>query len=71
MNCKDCYYSKSIPGDTHISCSHPEVDFSNIPETLNKFNINSHGIKMGWASWPFSFDGVWLSTTCNKFQRRK
>lgn len=36
------------------------------------FNIklNPHGVKMGWAQWPFNYDPVWLEN-CDGFKEKK
>lgn len=27
-----------------------------------KVMLNPHGVRMGWASWPFNFDPVWVES---------
>jgi len=32
--------------------------------------INNHGLKNGWANWPFNFDPIWLDN-CNAYKPLK
>lgn len=32
--------------------------------------INSHGILKGWATWPFSYDSVWIDN-CIHFEEKE
>lgn len=31
--------------------------------------LNPHGVKHGWASWPFNFDEIWI-TSCNTYEEK-
>ena len=62
MNKPDCYscvYRGSIPGDAHSCCAKHDA----------KVTAHEHGKKMGWFSWPFNFDPVWL-ISCDSFKGR-
>ena len=82
MNCHDCKYKKSIPGDAHIRCgrfdkaieSSPEASliaaFGGIHlglENLLGMKANPHGVKKGWCNFPFNFDPCWLDGQCKGF----
>jgi hypothetical protein len=78
MNCHDCIYKKSIPGNTHISCAGPATILKSetvsyllaiAPSSIvieNKpiVTIDEHGTKKGWAYWPINFDPIWI-ISCN------
>lgn len=79
-NCIHCKHRRSIPGDAHSRCAHPEVGEGNefemmagvfmgdYKEAAEKLNIRAHvhGIQNGWFMWPANFDPTWL-TNCNGF----
>lgn len=83
-NCYECKWKRNIPGDCHISCSHPsekvEDPYQQILSLLNVkqahplnnpvLNIkgNPHGISKGWFNFPFNFDPVWLEN-CDGFEK--
>lgn len=83
-NCNKCEYKKSIPGDAHIQCTHPDIDESPLgpimalfgvrdnDSALHKLNIqaNPHGVKNGWFMWPMNFDPVWLEN-CDGYKEAK
>lgn len=43
-----------------------------IGDSAKQLNIklNEHGIKNGWANWPYNFDPVWLEN-CDGFEERE
>jgi len=80
-NCYECKWRRSIPGDAHSRCGHPEVKTSTntmgalvdmlqgkAVEATEKLGIRGDpiGIKHGWFMWPANFDPVWL-ITCKGF----
>lgn len=81
--CYTCKYRRSISGDTHSSCHHPDNKVMLDDPLLSilgmmKVNIhienkikvsgNVHGIKNGWFNWPFNFDPVWLES-CDGYEK--
>ena len=75
-NCYDCKHRRNIPGDAHSMCAHEKgmgneirLVFSSDAKGLG-IEANPHGIRMGWFSWPFNFDPVWL-LKCNGFERKE
>ena len=50
LKCKKCVYSRSIPGDAHISCSR---------KAARAFNVNEGGVEKGYFFFPFNFDPIW------------
>ena len=83
-DCYKCEYRKSVPGDAHSSCHHPDFDHSNVTLQLacilgipiqtspTKIKVigNKHGIRNGWFQHPFNFDPIWLEE-CNGFKEIK
>lgn len=43
-----------------------------IAETVNELGIkiHPHGLKMGWANWPWNFDPNWI-LECNGYEERE
>lgn len=35
-----------------------------------EIEINPHGLRNGWANWPWNFDPVWINN-CNAFKERE
>jgi len=52
-----------------IFASVGRIPAMDIPNNLN-VKGKPHGIKMGWFSWPFNFDPVWLES-CDGFKEIK
>lgn len=73
MECWNCKHSRSIPGDCHLDCQEGlRQCFArepNEPVTI-KVALNEHGVRNGWAHWPFNFDPIWV-TECNSFKARE
>ena len=74
IDCHQCQHVKSIPGDCHIACNHPEVQLAGgslamflHPRALN-IKGNPHGIRNGWFFWPINFDPTWLEN-CDGFNK--
>lgn len=69
MNCHECQHSHTIPGDCHIDCREGlNQCFSGGAVTI-RVSLNEHGVKNGWAHWPFNFDPIWVNE-CNSFKAR-
>lgn len=68
MNCHECQHSHAIPGDCHIDCQEGlrQCFVIGVPRTI-KVALNEHGVKNGWALWPFNFDPIWVQE-CNSFK---
>ena len=79
-NCYECEYKRTIPGDSHVQCVHPE---SATPDAQMTFIIGGDrytsgnltisakeiGINQGWFMWPINFDPVWLKK-CSGFKSK-
>ena len=79
-NCYECKHRRSIAGNAHIRCAHPNIpDFGPMLELASlmgggpamrvtgmKVRGNVHGIRMGWFMWPLNFDPHWLEE-CDGF----
>lgn len=85
MNCRECKHSRSIPGDTHLSCVNPLVEHH--PDkyisllciyrgvrsgAMKKMNVscNPHGVNNGWCMWPLNFDPIWIETCVGYEEKR-
>ena len=66
-NCYECEFRRSVPGDAHSQCVHP-----NTRKGGQELNIkgNAHGVKMGWFYWPLNFDPTWLDN-CDGFTKKE
>ena len=51
--CYRCIHRRTIPGDAHTRCGHP--DTMSLTIVGEKYGRDS-----GWFSWPVNFDPVWL-----------
>jgi len=81
-NCYDCVHRRTIPGDAHSRCVHPDIgpqdsnEFGALAQMISgqfmasarKLGITGHpqGIRCGWFMWPANFDPTWLQS-CNGF----
>lgn len=81
-DCYNCKYRRSIPGDAHSKCVHPDNQEMSNPATVlismltgqspeNKLNVkgNEHGIKCGWFMFPYNYDPTWLES-CDGFEEK-
>lgn len=82
-NCYECIHRRSLVGDAHSRCAHPEVGehdewdlicrsaTGELNEAGEKLGIlaDFHGIRNGWFMWPGNFDPVWLRA-CKGFSQR-
>ena len=59
--CYYCIYSRPIPGDTHLSCTNPDINMMG----------NKYGITQGWFSYPYNFDPVWKERLCDNFKDKR
>lgn len=64
--CSTCAYKTSIPGDSHIGCSFAWEKSENNPP-----KADSHGIKMGWYTFPINFDPAWQQEECKSHSKVK
>ncbi len=64
--CEKCLFKgRTVPGSSHhISCNFGMMfpQFISFQEILVK--LNPHGVRNGWALWPFNFDQIWIEE-CN------
>jgi len=70
-NCYTCVHRKTIPGDAHSKCDHPEALISLIMPEITSIRVKGklHGIKNGWFSWPLNFDPTWMED-CNSYKEK-
>lgn len=60
-DCHNCVHSgQGMSGGHHRNCS----------EAGALVDLNPHGVKHGWATWPIDFDPVWVES-CDEFMARK
>lgn len=82
-NCRQCKFSRSIPGDAHIQCSHPAIESNSLPIMLSLsmndghrlkdilgLSFNQHGVSNGWCNFPFNFDPIWVEGDCKLISLR-
>jgi hypothetical protein len=55
--CRKCIHHRTLPGNTQIQCVN----------TKAKVEAIRHGVRLGWCSWPFDFDPIWLAS-CDSFE---
>jgi hypothetical protein len=70
MDCHKCKHSQRIPGDCHLDCQEGlRQCFAREPQepVTIRVSLNEHGVKNGWAMWPFNFDPIWVDA-CNCFR---
>lgn len=48
--CLTCKYMRQISGTHHIRCVKEDAHV----------NLNNHGVKNGWALYPFNMDPIWV-----------
>lgn len=85
MNCYECEYRGTVPGDAHSCCKHPKVKSDvdlftalvvlisgGYSEVVRELNIQAdpYGVKAGWFMWPTNFDPVWLRN-CDGFRQKE
>ena len=77
--CYDCCHRRTVIGNTHSECAHPEAKVvgnlllmrsGNIPKTELNIKGNQHGINNGWFYWPTNFDPTWLER-CDGFEPKE
>lgn len=61
MNCYECIYKRSVPGNTHIQCINPDHEMTG----------NPHGIEHDWFFYPILFDPIWATKECSNFSDGK
>jgi hypothetical protein len=72
-NCYECKNRHDLIGDYHSECRVGGGVLAALllgcsPKGSPRFN--PHGIKNGWAFWPFNFDPIWLEA-CPYFQGKE
>lgn len=60
LPCYECAHRRTIPGDAHTRCNFDwrEKPASEVPVG------DSHGVTMGWFTFPTNFDPVWGPDDC-------
>lgn len=56
MNCRECIWRIEQPHTHHLACRNIQADV----------HVNKHGYENGWATWPWNFDPIWI-TSCDAF----
>jgi len=83
-DCYQCKHVRSIPGDVHKHCVHPEVasrQLGILPALVSQSRLSSlwqrlgieadvFGMKHGWFLWPINFDPTWL-LNCNGYEPKE
>lgn len=67
--CYTCKHRGTVPGDAHSSCNQGlhEYTHRNPDNTVNiRVSLDPHGVRNGWAMWPFNFDPIWVES-CNSY----
>jgi len=59
--CYTCIFKNTVPGSTHSSCSKKNAII----------NADNHGIKNGWANWPWDFDPIWINSCDSYYNKEK
>ena len=68
MDCYSCKHRGTVPGSAHSQCDQGLTQiFSGATPTI-RVSLNDHGVKMGWATWPFDFDPIWVDA-CNSQEK--
>lgn len=79
MDCYSCIYRRDLPGSTHSTCgvfdNTPALGLEMLLTIMTNdiswfkdiIDIDPHGIKKGWANYPFNFDPIWIKSC--KFYR--
>ena len=77
--CLECPFKSPVPGDCHVSCTHPVANgerqmlllmlvmtgkFSTIEKALG-LKISAYGAESGWANFPVNYDPIWVTGTCS------
>lgn len=79
-DCYACRWRQNVPGSAHSACGNPLVQkpdtaalcaaavmqFGGFTTDHLAVRFNAHGVRSGWAFFPFNFDPVWLET-CTGF----
>lgn len=67
--CNDCLNRRDVPGDAHSACAVAETKdafvlsmaaLRHAPEAQPYIRLDPHGVRNGWAHWPFNFDPIWV-----------
>ena len=66
-NCYACRHRRSISGDAHSLCAHPNALAAAAGIPVMTVKGHPHGIRSGWFVFPFNFDPVWL-LECSGFE---
>lgn len=75
-NCYECRYRRTIPGDAHSRCAHPEVEETGISNDWFEAFAGKAcaaqrklGIRGGGLTWPVNFNPLFL-TACRGFRSK-
>ena len=81
-SCYNCKHRQDVVGSCHSTCVNPYADpkssvyfmlqqAKSLQSSDGSFIIegNTHGIMMGWFTWPIDFDPVWVEK-CTGFERK-
>ena len=69
QDCYTCKHRGTLPGDAHSTCKQALHEYSNrnADNTVNiRVSLDPHGVRNGWANWPFNFDPIWIES-CNSY----
>jgi hypothetical protein len=79
-DCAKCIYRRSIPGDAHSKCEHPEADWIGMYSIMAYGSVSyQSGLRVegdlrsaqaGWFFWPSNYDPRWLKS-CNGFKEKE
>ena len=68
-DCYTCLHRGTLPGDAHSECTEGlKQCLSGLSksEVTIRVSLNPHGVRNGWAMWPFNFDPIWIDS-CNSY----
>ena len=79
MNCNNCIFKQTQGHTHHLSCTvldtEPELKVQAFVagQSSGQFGsyvqLHPHGVKNGWASWPYEFDPIWIED-CKFFEEK-
>lgn len=80
-NCYECRHRRTIPGDAHSRCSHPEVKKTSISDCFMSGLAEAYlgkaelarialDVRGGGQTWPANFNPAFL-TSCRGFEPKE
>jgi hypothetical protein len=78
MDCYKCIHRRPVYASHHSMCAIPKnvsiyANYNEVhayvAETVGEqygIKLNPHGVKNGWAAWPWNFDPIWI-VSCNRY----